>query len=359
MNRIVNILLLIFLLFFSVENISAQSSPFQPVELLLEKSIYFDFGKYELRPDAIQTLQVLIDSCQEKIGIEFKVEAHTDHIGTGDNNLILSQKRSEAVKAYLSENGLGKFPIEATVYGENKPVADNESEAGRQQNRRAIITVFHKKKMTLVKGKVVDKKTGDGILAKVIFHTKTAKDSMMTQSDGSFEKPVEENTVLGVDIYKEGYFFDTQMLRAKANNLAEITIPLAPIAVGESVAIKNLYYVGNKAILLKSSEPELPKVLKFMQLNSKIKIEIEGHINLPFRTPEQMTKAQWDLSTNRAKLVYDFLLENNISKERMSFQGYGNKFMVYPKARDEKKQAMNRRVEIKIISTDVNEVAKQ
>jgi len=341
---------------FFIKNIQAQSSPFQPVELLLEESIYFDFGKHELRPDAIQALRVLIDSCYQKIGIEFKVEAHTDHIGTGENNLILSQKRSETVKAFLAENGLGNFPIEATVYGEAKPIADNESEEGRQQNRRAIITVFHKKKMTLVKGQVVDKKTGDGILAKVIFHTKTAKDSMMTQSDGSFEKAVEENTVLGVDIYKEGYFFDTQMMKAKANNIAEITIPLAPVEVGESVAIKNLYYVGNRAILLKSSEPELPKVLKFMQLNSKIKIEIEGHINLPFKTSEQMTPAQWDLSTNRAKLVFDYLLENNISKERMSYQGYGNKFMVYPKARDERKQAMNRRVEIKIIATDVNEI---
>ena len=354
-----NKIVLCFIFLFALKNIQAQSSPFQPVELLLEKSIYFDFGKHELRPDAIQTLRVLIDSCHEKVGIEFKVEAHTDHIGSGENNLILSQKRSETVKHFLAENGLGQFPIEASVYGEAKPIADNDSEAGRQQNRRASVTVFHKKKMTLVKGKVVDKKTGEGIVSKIIFHTKTARDSMMTQSDGSFEKPVEVNTVLGVDIYKEGYFFDTQMLRAKANNIAEITIPLAPVEVGESVAIKNLYYVGNQAVLLKSSEPQLPKVLKFMQLNPKIKIEIEGHINLPFKTPEQMTKAQWDLSTNRAKLVYDFLMKNNISKERMSFQGYGNKFMVHPKARDERKQAMNRRVEIKIIATDVTKVARQ
>ena len=348
-----------FLLFlFFINKINAQSSPFQSVELLLEKSVYFDFGKSDLRPDALQTLNILIDSCQEKIGIEFKVEAHTDHIGTGNDNLVLSQNRSEAVKKFLAENGLGKFPIEATVYGEDQPIADNTSEVGRQQNRRAIVTVFHKKKMTLVKGKVVDKKTGEGIKAKVIFHTKIAKDSMMTQTDGSFEKPVEENTVLGVDIYKEGYFFDTQMLRAKANNLVEITIPLAPVEVGESVVIKNLYFVGNKAILLKSSEPELPKVLKFMQLNPKIKIEISGHINQPFITPEELNQTEWDLSINRAKLVFDFLIQNNIDKERMSFQGYGNKFMIHSKTRDERKQAMNRRVEIKIISTDMNKMTE-
>ena len=354
MKKILSFVL--FLFFMNLAN--AQSSPFEPVELLLEKSVYFDFGKYEIRQDAKDDLNILIDSCREKIGIEFKVEAHTDHIGSSGDNLILSQNRSEAVKKYLSENGLGQFPIEATVYGENQPIADNTSEIGRQQNRRAIVTVFHKKKMTLVKGKVVDKKTGEGIEAKVIFHTKTAKDSMMTQVDGSFEKAVEENTVLGVNIFREGYFFDTQMLKAKPNNLAEITIPLAPVAVGESVAIKNLYYVGNQAVLLKSSEPELPKVLKFMQLNPKIKIEIEGHINAPFRTPEQLNQSEWDLSTNRAKLVFDFLAKNNISRERMGFRGYGNKFMLYKKTRDEKKQAMNRRVEIKIIATDIEEVTK-
>ena len=92
--------------------------------------------------------------------------------------------------------------------------------------------------MSIIKGKVVDKKTGEGIQAKVIFHTKNHKDSLDTKVDGSFEKSVVENTVVGVDIYKKDYFFDTQMVKARKNTVI-MSIPLLPVEVGEKVSIKN------------------------------------------------------------------------------------------------------------------------
>ena len=99
------------------------------------------------------------------------------------------------------------------------------------------------------------------------------------------------------------------------------------------------------------SKPELPKVLRFIQLNPAIKIEIAGHINAPFRTKAQLQKWEWELSINRAKVIYDFLLENNIGEERLTFEGYGNTQMVFPKTRNEKEQSLNRRVEIRILDT--------
>ena len=86
-----------------------------------------------------------------------------------------------------------------------------------------------------------------------------------------------------------------------------------------------------------------------MQLNDTITIEIAGHINRPNYPP--VDKLSWDfkLSEKRAKMVYDYLLENNIPKERISYKGYGNFQMRYPKARSEKEQAQNRRVEIRVI----------
>ena len=129
-----------------------------------------------------------------------------------------------------------------------------------------------------------------------------------------------------------------------------MSIPLLPIEVGEKVAIKNLYFVGNKAILLKKSIPELPKVLKFMQLNPKIKIEIAGHINAPGRTLTQLKLWEKDLSTDRAKTVYDFLVENNIAEDRLTYKGYANTQMLFPKVNSSlTQQAQNRRVEIRIL----------
>lgn len=342
---------ILLLITFLGEIMTAQSSPFDSVNLLLQKRVYFDFGKHDITTEAENVLLEIKDSCIGKPDLKMHVEAHTDHIGTNENNLALSRRRGEAVKSFFTQHQISSENITTSVFGESRPVADNTSDDGRQENRRAAVSLFIKKKMTLVKGKVVDKKTGEGMQAKVIFHTKTHKDSVDTKPDGSFEKPVVENTVVGVDIYKEGYFFDTQMFKAKPNNTIVMSIPLLPIEVGESVAIKNLYFVGNQAVLLKKSTPELPKVLKFMQLNPKIKIEIAGHINAPFRTKAQLKLWEWDLATNRAKTVYEFLLKNNIAEDRLTYKGYGNTQMLFPRTRDEKEQAQNRRVEIRILET--------
>ncbi len=343
--------ILISLLFIFFGKIAiAQSSSFDSVKLLLQQRVYFDFGKYDITSESEKVLLSMVDSCGNQPNVFVHIEAHTDHVGTDENNLALSRRRSNAVLDFFSKQPFSPEKISTSVYGEAKPIAENISDDGRQQNRRAVISFYKKNKMSIIKGKVVDKKTGEGMQAKVIFHSKNHKDSLETAADGSFEKAVAENTVIGVDIYKKDYFFDTQMVKAKKNTVI-MSIPLLPIEVGEKVSIKNLYYVGNKAVLLPRSKPELPKVLKFMELNPAIKIEIAGHINAPFRTKAQLKKWEWDLSVNRAKVIYDFLLENNIEEERLAYKGYGNTQMVFPKTRDEKKQSLNRRVEIRILDT--------
>lgn len=317
---------------------------------MLQERIYFDFGKCDVTSESANILLSMIDSCGDQLSIYVHVEAHTDHVGTDENNLALSRRRSNAVQEYFTQQTFSPGKISTSVFGEAKPIAENISDDGRQQNRRAVISFYKKNKMSVIKGKVVDKKTGEGMQAKVIFHTKNHKDSLETAPDGSFEKSVVENTVVGIDIYKKDYFFDTQMIKSKKNTVI-MSIPLLPIEVGEKVSIKNLYYVGNQAVLLPRSKPELPKVLKFMELNPAIKIEIAGHINAPFRTETQLQKWEKDLSGNRAKVIYDFLLENNIEKKRLEYKGYNNTQMVFPEARNEKDQALNRRVEIRILDT--------
>lgn len=340
-----------FLFIFFVQLLVAQSSPFDSVNLVLQQRVYFDFGKHEITAESENVLRGILDSCHIYSNAQLHVEAHTDHVGSDENNLALSRRRGESVKTFFTNNGITPDKISTSVFGEANPVADNTSDDGRQQNRRAAISLFIKKEMTMLKGKVVDKKTGEGIQAKVIFHTKNFRDSLQASADGSFEKAVEVNTILGVDIYKKDYFFETQMLKAKPNNTVVMSIPLLPITVGEKVAIKNLYFVGNQAVLLKKSKPELPKVLKFMQLNPKIKIEIAGHINAPRRTLNQLEQWEKELSTNRAKLVYEFLLDNKIEEERLKYKGYHNTEMIFPNGGSEEKQAQNRRVEIRILET--------
>lgn len=338
---------------FSQATLSPQIFPKN--DLILSKEVYFDFGKSNIRTDADSTLQEIITFCGKRKNISMRLTAHTDAVGSNENNLKLSEKRMAAVTQFLEENGLTMDSVSTKVFGESNPIADNNSEAGRQQNRRATVEIYQFRKMFKVEGDVRDKETGKGIEADVIVKTKEKRDSIRTDTSGHFEAIVPLGAVVGIETYAKGYFLESTMLKALPGRMPELKLELPPVRIGESVEIKNLYFVGNKAVLLPKSEPELPKVLRFMRINSDTKIEIEGHVNLPNSPDCGTSSSHYILSVNRALLVYDYLLKHGIPEDRVTYKGYGNWKMKYPKARTEEYQAKNRRVEIRVLETNNQE----
>lgn len=324
----------------------------QKNDLILSKEVYFDFGQSDIRTDADSTLREIIAFCGKRKNISMHLTAHTDAIGSNENNLKLSENRMAEVTRFLEENGLMMDSVSTEVFGESNPVADNDSEEGRQQNRRATVEIFQFRKLFKIEGDVRDKETGKGIEADVIVRTKEKRDSIRTDTSGHFESLVPLGAVVGIETYAKGYFLESTMLKALPNKMPELKFDLPPVKIGESIDIKNLYFVGNQAVLLPKSEPELPKILKFMQINADAKIEIAGHVNLPNRPDCGTSSSHYILSVNRALLVYDYLIKNGISEERVSYKGYGNWEMRYPKARTEEYQAKNRRVEIKVLDVE-------
>ncbi len=355
-----------FILFlFPIIAIGQTASTTANTEVLLQEAVYFDFGKDELRPDDAQKLEAIIAELKDNEYVKIRITAHTDSIGSIENNQRLSERRGESVKTFLITKGIPDSLLEVGLFGEHSPIAKNHTEGGRQQNRRATIELIKykldpptppKKKppMGLVQGTVVDKITGTPIQATVIIRSKTFQDSVATDSTGYFSKEVPLNTIVGIDVFAPGYFFETKMMKvaSKLKTAPILTFEMPPATPGEIAAIKDLFFVGGKAVLLPKSRPILPKVLRFMQVNNKLKIEIAGHINLPYRkgayfnTP---SKQQQTLSENRAKLVYDYLIENGISAERISWKGYGNSKMKFPYATKEVQMSKNRRVEIQVL----------
>lgn len=333
----------------------AQQAASDSLQLVFSEAIYFSFGKYELRPEADSTLQSIINKIEDLEEYIVVITAHTDSIGSFENNKVLSEKRANTVKTNLNSLGIAETLIQTSVYGETKPATTNQTDQGRQQNRRATIDVFKIIPKTpeppalKLQGRVVDEETGEGIIADVIIRTKESKDSLKTDKTGYFEKEMPENTVVGVDILAKGYFLKSKMFKIQKGKNQPLEIKLPKAEVGKSADIENLYFYGNKAVLLPNSEPTLPRVLTFMQVNDDFIIEIAGHINRPNHPPVHESSWDYKLSVRRAKLVYDFLLEHGIEKERVTFKGYGNKYMRYPTARSEQQQSLNRRVEIKIL----------
>ena len=74
-----------------------------------------------------------------------EVQGHTDNVGTEDTNLRLSQRRAQAVRNYLISKGVRRSRLDAKGYGNSAPIATNDTEDGRGQNRRVQFEIVETK----------------------------------------------------------------------------------------------------------------------------------------------------------------------------------------------------------------------
>src|ERR1017187_8951153 len=103
--------------------------------------VLFDTGKYSLRPLAREKLSKVAGIVSGHPGLKLDVEGHTDSVGGDDYNQRLSEQRGDAVRDYLTQQGMPVSSVTAKGFGKTQPVASNDTAAGRQQNRRVEIVI--------------------------------------------------------------------------------------------------------------------------------------------------------------------------------------------------------------------------
>lgn len=101
----------------------------------------FPSGQSTIGPDYFGLLTRVQDAIRTYGPCDVRVEGHTDSYGTDEANLEFSQKRAEAVQKYLSANLGGTSKTSAVGYGENRPIANNETDEGRMKNRRIDVVI--------------------------------------------------------------------------------------------------------------------------------------------------------------------------------------------------------------------------
>jgi outer membrane protein OmpA-like peptidoglycan-associated protein len=107
---------------------------------VLQKNVQYDFAKIRIRKAYYARLDELATVINDK-KCAVALRGYADSIGTYKGNWVLSQKRADAVKAYLVSKGVSQELIVATAFGSTEPVASNKTVAGRQQNRRVEIKI--------------------------------------------------------------------------------------------------------------------------------------------------------------------------------------------------------------------------
>jgi outer membrane protein OmpA-like peptidoglycan-associated protein len=128
----------------------AEPAPVQPrVEItddkiVITEKIQFDYDKARIRPESDDLLAEIATVINANPRIEkIRIEGHASAEGSHDHNVELSQRRAKAVLDHLVERGdVDPARLDAQGYGPDQPIADNETEAGREANRRVEFTIL-------------------------------------------------------------------------------------------------------------------------------------------------------------------------------------------------------------------------
>ena len=311
-------------------------------------TILFDVDKATIQPQFHSKLDSLTIGMTYDTSFQVQIKAHTDDSGSDAYNEKLSQSRAESIRNYLSTRVIDDIRLKTAWKGESEPILDNNTEGGKMQNRRVTVAVFRRvyvAKMT----SIVKSDSGVAVPnALVMMRSKYLTDSTRTDSLGVFSINVPYKQPAIVEVTAEGHFYDKKVLNLGVLNVKVKDFIIAKAEIGKKLKIKDLNFYGDEARLLPESEPNLKIILFFLRLNPTYKIELAGHIN-GVGLPEPVHSFGYNLSVARAKMVYDYLIQNGIAAKRLTFKGYANWEMIFINAYTSEGEKANRRVEIRIL----------
>jgi outer membrane protein OmpA-like peptidoglycan-associated protein len=118
--------------------------PLQPIEAgaeIILRNIFFDVKAFQLKPESFEELDRVVMLMKDNPNLKIQISGHTDNLGSPSDNLTLSNNRAKAVVTYLVSNGIDIKRMTYKGFGETRPVASNETEAGKSRNRRTELNV--------------------------------------------------------------------------------------------------------------------------------------------------------------------------------------------------------------------------
>jgi OOP family OmpA-OmpF porin len=115
--------------------------PLKAGEKVLLNNIFFEYAKASLKSESFPELDRIAETMKENVNLTIEIQGHTDNVGSNESNLRLSQDRAESVRTYLLSKKLATNRVTSVGFGETRPVASNDTEEGKAQNRRVEFVI--------------------------------------------------------------------------------------------------------------------------------------------------------------------------------------------------------------------------
>lgn len=122
--------------------IDVPMKPIKSGEKAILRNIFFDTDKFTLKEESRFELEKLLKLLQDNPALKIQISGHTDNVGTPEYNRVLSENRAKAVVSFLTGKGIDVGRLTAKGFGETQPLASNDTEEGRAQNRRTEFMIL-------------------------------------------------------------------------------------------------------------------------------------------------------------------------------------------------------------------------
>jgi outer membrane protein OmpA-like peptidoglycan-associated protein len=297
--------------------------------------VRFEFNSADLSSETREALDNLLASGNLK---DLGIFGHTDQVGTEDYNLWLSIERARRVRDYLFSRGLnaGKVGI-VRGYGTQRLISNGTDEMSRQLNRRVVL-------MNGYKPTAEDPAVSATHLA--MRNPRTSGGSTQPAAPAASAPVQKPAPAQPTTISKE-----QPVVKQQKNEKLIEDIKDKNTKAGENIVLRNINFYSGSHEFLTTATQALEDLTDAMQKIPTLEIEIQGHVCCQDDVTDAMDNAtgELSLSVNRARAVYDYLIQKGISKNRLSYKGLAHQFPLIKKEVTEEDRIANRRVEIKII----------
>ncbi len=282
------------------------------------------------------------------------------HPGYGGEDVFISKRLDETWTNWSQPLNLGKGINSSGWEGYFTVTADGEygfiskilkgGEGVDDLYRIKLSESAKPEPLVLISGKVLNKKTNEAISTTIKYYELGTDIEIGTATSspgtGEYQISLPKGKKYAFFAKKNDFYsVEDHLDLVELEQFEQITknLYLVPIEKGEVIRLNNIFFETGSAVLLSDSYAELDKLVTLLKKNKKLKIKIKGHTDNVGSEKDNLA-----LSTDRAESVYNYLLENGVNENRISFEGYGESKPIESNETEEG-MSINRRVEFEVL----------